>query len=220
MISLWRSYASPPRAYTVPQEVDSESEEAESEFDWRWVFFAAVWGAMAIGCTYCVKLVMHLLGLGASAEISLERILIGLVAMCAVALVAGAVALLLKGLSDLEKEEKRQSRIRIFASVFGVIYVAIIALYAGKIYPVLPQRFSGGKPEPVIVWLRIEDLPVGLQRSSTRVRVAVDGEWIRLEGLNLLSATSDRIILVDRTSPPSAGFAIPRENVKTLVWAS
>ena len=102
------------------------------------------------------------------------------------------------------------------AVILSTAYVSLAAYYSYRIYPWLPRGFGGGRADGVVVWVS-SDSALGLPKSSACVPAGANA--VRCQGLSLLLADSDKVLLVTRPGGSMEGVLLSRDDVHVIAWS-
>lgn len=97
-----------------------------------------------------------------------------------------------------------------------IVYVLSIGFFSYDVYPRVPHYLGGGKPEAVTLEIDNEDLPVVLQETLPDSNCRDRGDSTVCEGIHLIDARSDVVIISDKSEPPGSSVIIPSNRIRAI----
>ncbi len=183
-----------------------------------WTLLAAiVFPSVSMGLLYLCKIVLQLWDPKLSGLIANDNIVLFGVAVLFDISLFGALFLIYMPMQSPTRSERTQGIVA-FALTVLVIYLVLVGVYSYVFYPRIPASLGGGQLASIVYWIDKQEFPQTLVAKLAKAKFVEESNLIRCEGIYLVYANSDIVIVADQSEPPASSFLVPRDKIKAISW--
>ena len=114
------------------------------------------------------------------------------------------------------KGTRRQKRAVV--AVAMVVYVLFALVYSTWGYPLLYAGLGGGRPQPIILWLKQDDSADDIRTVLKETKVSSTGTLKRVDHSFVLLSGADDLLLTDKPAGGGKALLVSRSRLMALSW--